>query len=193
MENFQRLAAGLDVAPLLEALCRQSELWSQIVARQLTPGSPHRDTETIFLRWSEKLSVDTVFTDLKAVDYPAFDKLPEARALVTQVLNTIEADALARVILVKLKPGGVITPHSDEGPYADCYERFHLAVTGNPACWFSVALSAHAAEQVCMQPGELWWFNHKREHVYVNSGDTDRIHLIVDCIAPKYRRERDAA
>ena len=193
MENFQRIASGLDVAPLLNAIWGQPELWKQIVARQLTPGSPHKDTETIFLRWAEKLTVEDVFTAIPAVDYPALDRLPEAKSLISQIMSKVGSNELGRVIITKLRPGGSIDTHADEGAYADHYERFHLALTADGGAWFTSYLDADRAETVRMWPGELYWFHHKREHTYVNCGDTDRIHLIVDCVAPLFRRERDAA
>lgn len=192
MQNFRRLASGLDVVPLLNAIWGQPQLWEQIVARQLTPGSPHKDTETIYCRWADKLTVDACFNDLKAVDYPALDKLPEVRGLVEEAFLGTTIQELGRIIIVKLKPGGVIDAHVDEGAYADRYERFHLCLTSNEGSWFRSALNDNAAEFVHMQPGEFWWFNHKREHQFFNTGDTARIHMIVDCVAPKYRRERDA-
>lgn len=193
MENFQRVASGLNVAPLMNAIWAQPELWSQIVARQLTPGSPHKDTETIFLRWAEKLSIEAVFNAIPAVDYPALDKLPEARELIDGLLAAVGATDLGRVIITKLKAGGVIDLHADEGAYADHYERFHIALSGGEAAWFTSYLDQDRAEQVRMNDGELYWFHHKRPHLYVNAGDSDRIHMIVDCVAPAFRRERDAA
>lgn len=193
MENFQRIASGLDVAPLLNAIWGQPDLWKQIVARQLTPGSPHKDTETIFLRWSERLSVEDVFTAIPVCDYPALDKLPEAKSLIFQIMEKVGSKELGRVIITKLKPGGQILPHADEGAYADHYERFHLCLTSNAGAWFTCYLDPDRAETVRMNEGELYWFHHKREHTYINCGETDRLHLIVDCVAPLYRRERDAA
>lgn len=193
MENFERLATGLNVAPLLNAIWGQPDLWSQIVARQLTPGSPHKDTETIFLRWAEKLSLETVFTAIEAVDYPAFERLGQARDLIDGLMAMVGAKDLGRVIITKLKPGGSINLHADEGAYADHYERFHIALTGGEGAWFTCYIDQDRAETVRMNDGELWWFHHKREHQVVNAGSSDRIHLIVDCVAPKFRRERDAA
>jgi hypothetical protein len=48
---FKRVAEHINVAPLLKKLERHPELWGEITARQEAPGSPHKDTEAIFLRW----------------------------------------------------------------------------------------------------------------------------------------------
>lgn len=39
MPNFERIATGLDVAPLLAALDAMPELWGEITLRQDYPGS----------------------------------------------------------------------------------------------------------------------------------------------------------
>lgn len=191
MENFQRLASGLNVKPLLEAISRQPDLWKQFVARQMTPGSPHKDTECIFLSWSEEQTVEACFTDLVPFPYPASEALPEANRLIETVLDLSMANKLGRVIIAKLNPGGFITPHADEGAYADYFERFHVCLESDPGNTFFCGQEDHG-EYVHMRPGELWWFNHKEKHFVSNNSAAPRIHLIVDCVAPEYRRDRHA-
>lgn len=53
--------------------------------------------------------------------------------------------------------------------------RFHCVVTSNAECVFTAG-----DEAVCMEPGELWWFDQKVMHGVVNGGSTDRVHLILD-------------
>jgi quercetin dioxygenase-like cupin family protein len=87
---------------------------------------------------------------------------------------------LGRIMIVRLKTGGEIAPHIDEGAYARYYARFHLVLESNPACVFKAG-----GELVHMAPGELWWFNHQVEHSVVNNGP-DRTHIIVDLTAPGF-------
>lgn len=190
-QNFKQIAIDLDVRPLLSALEAQPHLWSEITARQTTQGSPHRDTETIFLRWAQELSVETVFTAIPAIDYPAFYNLPEARALIAQLVALIEAKEIGRIIITKLKSGGRIEPHADEGAYADYYERFHVVLSSGKGNLFFVEQPGGADEYTEMEQGSAWWFHHKRKHWVVNNSQADRIHLIVDAVAPSFRRERD--
>jgi Aspartyl/Asparaginyl beta-hydroxylase len=79
-------------------------------------------------------------------------------------------------MLVRLKAGGAITPHVDEGAYAQHYARFHLPIDSTAACRFFCG-----DESVHMAPGEFWWFDHQREHSVVNDGP-DRVHLILDLV-----------
>ena len=54
--NFVRIAEGLDVEPLLKLLEDKPELWKEIDARQKFTGSPHKDTESIYVRGPIKMS-----------------------------------------------------------------------------------------------------------------------------------------
>jgi len=192
MQNFKLLASKVPVERLLSAIESQPELWGEITARQDTPGSAHKYTEAIFLRWCETKTVAAAFTEIPAVDYKAYSKLPEARELVEFVESLVGSKELGRVLVVKLKSGGEIFPHPDEGQYADHYERFHVSLKSDQGNLFFSGEPGKAFEAVHMEPGEIWWFNHKRVHWVVNSSVNPRIHLIIDCVAPKYRRPRDA-
>jgi len=189
-ENFQLLATGLNVEPLLKSIQAKPELWSEITARQTTTGSPHIDTESIFLRWCKTQTVDAVFTEIPAVDYPAIELLPEAKELISGLLASVGSTELGRVLIVNLKPGGEISPHEDQGAYADYYERFHICLESKDQNIFYSKLSDHGGEFVHMAPGDAWWFNHKAPHYVANHSDAPRIHLIIDAVAPEFRVER---
>ena len=119
--NFERTATELPVKPLLDLVNGKPYLWSQITTRQSFEGSPHRDTQCIFLRGPEAFTKENLHDDLSAHPYPAWSVLAEALvpltdAWIEQVGGITE---LGRVMLVSLKRAGVIRPHADEGHYAD--------------------------------------------------------------------------
>lgn len=182
MQHFQRLMTDLAVGPLLDSLKAQPTLWDEITVRQEAPGSPHHDTECIWLRGPRDITLDTVFNELRAVDYPSMHELAQAvYPLVAPVLRQIGSTQLGRVLIVKLKPGGVIDSHEDTGRYAKAYSRFHLVLKSEPGNTFTCD-----GETVHMQTGELWWFNHRGEHSLINDSDSDRIHLIFDAVVPGF-------
>lgn len=190
-DSFQQISKGLPVQDLIRAIQTRDSFWARRTERQDTPGSPHHDTETIFLRWANTQTILAAFTEIEAVDYPEYDFLPEARPLVNRCLDLVSASQLGRVILTKLHPGGFIDQHIDEGAYADHYERFHVPLTSEAGNHFTVLAPSGVIEDVHMKPGELWCFNHKRMHSVVNRSDEERIHLIIDAVAPAYRKERE--
>lgn len=175
---------------LLAAIERNPSLWKQITERQDTPGSPHRDTESIFLRGPSENSVHAMFNETFAVNYPALKDLPEAHYLIHRIADAVNGREIGRIILAKLKPGGAIMPHLDEGAYADHFERFHLVLATNADCWFQCDHDEDSAEFVRMKEKELWWFNHKKVHTAFNNGRTPRTHLIIDLVAPSFKERR---
>lgn len=187
MENFKRLQTGFDVERLSSQLSAQPDLWSEITERQKYPGSAHKDSESIFLRWCAGKTVDAAFSEIPAYNYPAFAKLPAAQELVQMVMLHANAKELGRALVVNLKAGGKVDQHIDEGSYADHYERFHVVIDSKPGNLFFCG-----NEAVEMKTGDIWWFNHKLEHWVQNDSDSPRIHLIVDVVAPSFRRERHA-
>jgi len=181
--RFERLATDLDVQPIIDRIEAMPELWAEITARQDYTGSAHKDTECIFARGPYSFTPYYYMFDLGSYDYPAMDKLgdvliPVLRPLLTEVLAVTE---LGRVLIVNLKAGGLVKPHVDEGTYADHFARFHVALTGNDHCMLEVG-----NDQACMRPGEAWWFDHKQQHSACNLGQTDRWHIILDAVSPRF-------
>jgi hypothetical protein len=188
---FARIATDVPTRPLVEALEGKPHLWGEITARQTTPGTPHRDSETIFLRWPKDQSITAAFEELESVDYPALRELPEARPLFAEVMKRTNAKELGRALIVKLKGQGQVDQHVDEGKYADAFERFHLVLSTGDGAHFFVEKRPYWCEVVHMRERELWWFNHKKRHWVANLSDEPRIHMIIDAKAPDYRRERE--
>jgi len=184
--SFECLSNGLDVRPLLDALDARPELWNQITARQDTPGSPHLQTETIILRGCRGQTLEDVFNEIPAIEYPAAQLLPQVWPLIQYALARVDSNELGRVLIVKLPAGKSVERHHDDGAYADHYARFHIPLQSRIGNIFTSALRDHAEETVWMQPGSMWWFDHKRDHWLANNSTQDRIHLIIDMVAPKY-------
>lgn len=176
--NFKRIATGIDPSAVLAEIGPLPYLWWITTLRQDFEGSPHRDTESVFLRGPATL--DKPLEELDCVDMRVIETLPATVELIGSLWRQLGIRELGWAMLVNLKAGGRITPHTDEGAYARYYARFHYVLTSTPQCRFTVG-----DETVHMAPGELWWFNHQIEHHVENDGP-DRIHLIFDAAAPGY-------
>lgn len=190
-DNFALIAQGIDVSPLRHSMSMRPELWGEITLRQKFEGTPHSETECIFLRWAKEKTLEAAFIDIEAADTETMEKLPGARELIEKVCNLIGCEKLGRSIMTRLAPNGLIDKHSDEGAYADYYERFHLCIEGDQSNIFYVESSEGIGEYATFKPGEIWWFNHKRPHWAFNGSEKPRIHLIIDAVCEEYKRPRE--
>ena len=178
LSNFKRIAKGLDVKPLLQLLEAKPELWKEIETRQKFTNSPHKDTESIYVRGPLKMSAYYVLWDTGSYDYPCMEYLkPALVPLMRPILEKLEVKDMGRLLIVNLKPSGLVTKHNDQGSYADHYSRFHLVLKSNQWC----SQTCGDQEQK-FEVGEVWWFNHKELHTAHNVGMTDRVHIIFDCV-----------
>jgi hypothetical protein len=181
MRNFDRIASGIEVKPLLHSLTRKPHLWNANKFRTSFPNTPHVDVDDILLRFSdtEKCDITTrVIGDDYPVFHPAWYELPEVRPIILDLMRWTKAYELGRVLITRIPPGGQILPHADnDGSYVmtDDRARYHVVLQGLPGSLYTTG-----EETVCMQSGEIWWFNaHEVHHIENNSVD-DRIHLLVD-------------
>ncbi len=85
---------------------------------------------------------------------------------------------LRSVRLLKLRAGGVIREHRDDGLGFEHGEvRLHVPIVSNPEMSFYVD-----GVRLPMEPGETWYVNVNLPHRVRNAGATDRIHLVIDCL-----------
>lgn len=173
MEHFKHVGS-IPVSALQAACRRHAGEFGRVTWREKTPGSPHPDTETLYLRMPREITRETVFHSLDCADTPlmadpAFDNA-------TLRLSLMTGARLARCMVVKLNPGGKIAPHTDKGAYAEATHRWHVPIETNDKAWLQ------SGNERCwmMEPGTVYWFDKHAEHFGANEGETPRIHLIVD-------------
>jgi hypothetical protein len=105
----------------------------------------------------------------------------EWRALLEPVLAQATADygygrgAFPRVMLARMRPGGVIQPHRDANPAAKWPHKIHVPIqTSSAVAFFVDGAGYHLPE------GEAAEVNNMGVHSVTNAGDIDRIHLIFE-------------
>lgn len=177
MKNFQLIAQGIEVRPLLHAIQCQPKLWNQYSLRTMYPQSPHHQAEDIWLRFNT-LDVEnplSAINDKECINYDGWHALPQARQVIFDLMHLTQSEQLGRVIITKLAPGKEITPHEDGGAPATFYQRYHVMLQNGPGSLFHCG-----DETVTMQAGEIWWFNNELTHSVVNNSRDDRITMIVD-------------
>jgi quercetin dioxygenase-like cupin family protein len=184
--NFRRVVPALPVVALVQAIEHHPTLWRRHTLRQEFLGSPHWQTYCIYLRGPSDFTFSEYFMDIGAFDYDTPAPVWRAAAdIVTAIVQATQATELGRVLIVTMPAGAELKEHRDEGVYAEHYDRVHVALVTNPR-----------AELVCngearhIPAGEAWWFDHRAPHTAHNRGDSGRIHLIVDLVAPGLRHVR---
>lgn len=92
-----------------------------------------------------------------------------------EVIDSFDCPILSARIM-RLGVGAEIKPHSDYNlGYEDGCFRLHVPITTNPGVQFMLD-----KVQLTMLPGECWYTNVNYEHSVKNSGETDRVHLVID-------------
>ena len=113
-------------------------------------------------------------------DTPLLARCPSVQALLATLPCELQA-----VRFLRLKAGSVVKKHCDYNlGYEDGEVRLHIPVVTNPAVEFIMD-----GKRVVMNPGEVWYHNFNLPHSVVNKGDTDRIHLVIDCFLNDWLRE----
>lgn len=178
MRNFQKLA-DVNIAELSHSIQRQPELWNQNDLRTQYPNSPHIEADDIWLRFNDRKIFEEdptkIMNDYEAVNYPAWDILPQCHEIVFGLMRSVRGTRLGRVMITRLAPGKKIKPHSDGGYYADYYDRYHCVLQNFPGSYFRAG-----DEKVTMKAGEVWWFNNSIEHEVINNSAEDRVTMIID-------------
>ena len=124
----------MDVAPLLAELEKRPDRWLVNTSRQEQIRC-QRDTQTIFLRTARKpFPPDTPGSEVHATaDTKESTNFPRAMAAASQIADRMNGE-LGRVMIVRLKPGGKIYAHKDQGAYYRVRNRFHLILQAGEGC-----------------------------------------------------------
>lgn len=171
----------IDVEPLVRAVEALGEdPWLEFVRRQ-EKFQPHRQTQTIPLLYDNDMRhADPTpwprLEEFKAVLQPAMDRIRQDKA---PSGGSLDEGYFVRIILTRLSPGSVITPHRDHGPSMLRSHRYHIAIVTNPNVEFGIGSKLqHFA------PGEIWEINNRKYHAVRNLGEEPRVHLILDYVVP---------
>lgn len=186
--NFDKVMSGLyeEADAILNSIGEDSVMWNWLPLRTAFDGSPHEEVQDVALRgplFQAGKTLADLQNEILCHNYPVMKGLPHVYQTCLNIMYHVRGEALGRVVITKLKPGGKIYPHKDEGEAADIYDRYHLVLQGDEGNTFIV----NGEEQV-MRVGELWWVNNHDLHSVENRGEEDRIHMIIDVLRVSYGR-----
>lgn len=173
MQNFLRLAQGLNINSLALQVASNPQLWGQDrIGKLWKEHYPDIEIEEIMARYTRTLSRD----DLQCLWEAPADVLTEAKVLAVSLCAAYKADQIGRVMFTRLPPGQSIPLHADTaGAYSNYYTRFHVPIISEPGVRFYCG--DECAEMV---PGEVWFANIRLPHSVVNESASHRVQLLVD-------------
>ena len=161
MENFVKIADGLDVGPALAEIAGAPAHWIHLNADPLR-----------FIM----LVTGPVERQLEA-------ELPESWRLTDRVLDILAADpghqGRLRSARIGLIPPGAGLPVHRDGIDGVRWRRYQIALQSEPGVAFTID-----GEEKRFLPGEVWQFHAGRMHSVRNDSDVDRITILIDTIAP---------
>jgi hypothetical protein len=125
-----------------------------------------------------------LYPDPTATDDFADTPLLERCPYLQEVLAAFRCP-LTSVRLLRLSAGSSIREHRDyKLGFEDGEMRIHVPVETNLNVSFFLA-----GERVAMEEGEAWYLDLNLPHRVENHSETDRIHLVIDCVVNDWVRE----
>jgi aspartyl/asparaginyl beta-hydroxylase (cupin superfamily) len=155
--------------------CLTEDDFKEYTWRQNSANSPHKDTETVYLRMPVLSTIEQVFEDLECYNTSILVNNIEIQDVILDCMYLVGASKLARTMVIKLNPNGVITEHLDEGDYCAKHRRYHLPLLTNDQVTFT-----SKEESYVLKEGVLYELENKEVHGVINNSDKPRVHLVMD-------------
>jgi hypothetical protein len=184
MNNFHKLASGVDVITVAHAITRRPYLWE---AGAFAQGGPLGE---IWLRYSnparveETGKIESLDAELECVDLPEFSLVPQARKVVFDLMQRIEGERLGRVTVLRLPRGGSFEYEAGEQtPYAEYYTPYMVCLSGVTASrqgGMSCAYLEMGDDNWGMMTGDVFWFDHRSPYKIVNESPDDLLLMRID-------------
>lgn len=177
-ENFTfKFYKFFDVSKIQEHISKYNDEWIIDTSRQDTHDA-HKYTNAYFIvehrsdwKYGEEYNANFVCKDFK---------LWELVEPITKELELIVDGKIGKVTLIKLFDKKNVSPHRDYGDYLGFVRRFHIPIFTNESVLFGIETTKQH-----MAVGECWEINNSKSHFVINSGNDDRIHLLID-VMPNY-------
>jgi hypothetical protein len=162
-----------------EILAIPEEIWDQ--QNQQKPNKFHelKDTKHIVFRFVYDLNDCTRY-----FEFPIWE---EWKSKIMPLLNKAvqpygyEQGIFSRIMLAKLKAGGMIQAHIDGIAAATFPHKIHIPIQTNEKVSFFVNPTTYH-----FKTGNVYEVNNYALHFVENEGDEDRIHLIAEYFNPEH-------
>lgn len=125
--------------------------------------------DSIMLRHSTEWKTETIR------NMPLYDKYELSMRPILEIIGQHYKINDYASLIAKLKPNGVAAKHVDSGEFLEPIHRLHIPLQTNPECMYQIE-----GGDVNMKVGSMYEIGNQRRHGVINSGASDRIHLIVN-------------
>ena len=170
-----KFLGNIDITLILKNLSTfTEEQWNEHTHRN-ADFRAHKHTNTLDILW-DKESLKTGLTGAKnKINYKQLD-FDYIKNLLQPIYEKHYGPGyFIRVLLPRLKPGGSIPTHKDNGKSLMEVKRTHIPLITNENIFFRVGGTTKN-----LKAGEVWEINNARKHAVNNNSEEHRIHLIVD-------------
>lgn len=181
-------------------------IWYINTSRQAYGNGPHKHTTSIIINYCkgepeidknkllESMALnDSNYNHKIFNNYQSYEDFSDAvrkieKRFVDEQLNNYtdeivkdleeKFDGIAGLVVYPRMPAQTnIGQHIDRGYYLKTVHRLHIPIVTNPDVYFLIGDT-----KFHMEEGRVYEINNQQRHGVSNSGDTQRIHLIVDII-----------
>ncbi len=166
-----------DLANLQDELRANEDCWLLDTSRQ-DKIACQRDTQTIFLRVAATAQAPGISNSSihPSRDSNVSRRFPRTMAWLDHFSTHLEGE-LGRVLLVRLKPGGKVYRHIDQGDYYRVRHRFHVMLNSPEGCWLECG-----DERWETRTGQIVWFDNKCPYEEGNPTGEWSVRMIVDLL-----------
>lgn len=162
------IETGIDVNPFLDELERNKDLW-QMVSKMRDIGGDKNPYGFLPLTMGIEDSPGNIKNSDIHMRTPAYLRFPVMRKFLVDHM----ASEHARAAFFKLKPGGTVGGHIDDGTYYLDKDRYHFSLQGTYQYFCD-------GDWLEVQPGTFFWFDNKKDHWARNISNVDRITFVFD-------------
>lgn len=170
--HFKLIASNIDVSAIVAEIEEQEQYWQLDTSRQ-TKTNEQSESETIFLRSGSPVP-GVSLGDVHGVRYTTSTAaFPVAAEFAQRFADSVNAD-LGRMLIVRLRPKGMVNEHYDSGENVSFWTRYHLVLKSDGSQMRA------CNERPTYYPGDLFWFNNEALHEAFNDSEDWRVHMMFD-------------
>ena len=179
MIPFNKIYSGLDIAYANIELEENDFLFGERGLRK-DASDVHSEMSDIWIRYQE-LTEDNLANMNEEHDSVWLEHLMFIKKLCFEVMTLVEGERLGGVLITKLKAGGRILPHIDQGWHAGYYSKCYIPIKNKAGAIFKFGDNIIEPDE-----GDVWMFDNSVEHEVINDSEEDRIAMIVCVKQNKY-------